>query len=79
MKTIAGWVAARHARWETMSPAEQFGAALNALLDLALAAFLAGMVYIGVTGTPGAFYIWVPFLGFMLYIRYRRAVRRWSA
>lgn len=66
------------ARYDAMTPAEQYSALRNLGVDLALLVFFGAMVLVGLTSNFNAFYFWVPLLCFFVWIRFKQARERWD-
>lgn len=78
MTAEAGWLSAKRIRWRQMSGREKMFALVNLLVDTLLFLFLLGMVWIGAARDPYAYVFWVPFLMFVLFMRFKQAGQRWT-
>ena len=78
MTDKAGWISAKRIRWRQMSLREKVFALLNLPVDTLLLLFLLGMIWIGTTSDPFAYVFWIPFLMFVLFMRFKQAAHRWA-
>ncbi|AQR74038.1 hypothetical protein BXU08_10600 [Sphingomonas sp. LM7] len=56
---------------------EQASALFHLSIDAAIFLLFVAMIYVGLTEIS-AFYFWVPLLGFLTWVRFKQARKRWS-
>lgn len=78
MSRILGFLILIRGRFDAMAPGEQASALLHLSFDAILLLCLATMIYVGFTADLNAFFVWVPVLGFFVWLRFNRARKRWS-
>lgn len=65
-------------RFQAMSSQQQIYAIWHIAIDLFIFTCLIAMVYVGLTEDANAFFVWVPVLSFLTWVRFNQMRKRWS-
>ena len=72
-----GWLVRMHSRFQTIDDGQRFSLVLNGAIDLFLAAIFLFTLWKGANEDRSFLMFWAPFLGIVLFYRYRQMQERW--
>ena len=75
---IFKWLALLRTNFELMTAPTQFSVVFNGVIDLFLLSYILFLFLFGITEDISQFYFWIPFLVFVLFVRFKQTKERWK-